>query len=121
MKEVIDGGHLYIALPPLYRVSQGKKEAYVYDDNERDLIIERMQKENKNSKVSIQRYKGLGEMNADQLWETTMNKDNRTLLQVTITDANVANEIFSTQMGEDVESRRDFIVKNAKLVTNIDI
>ena len=118
---MIDGGSLYLALPPRYRVSQGKKEYYAYDDNERDLMIERMQKENKNTKVGLPWYKGLGEMNADQLWETTMNKDNRTLLKVTISDAYQANEIFSTLMGEDVESRRDFIVNNAKLVTNIDI
>lgn len=121
MKEVIDGGHLYIALPPLYRVSQGKKEAYVYDDNERDLIIERMQKENKNSKVSIQRYKGLGEMNADQLWETTMDPDRRTLLKVTVESAEEAVKTFQNLMGSDVEARRSFIQERAKEVVNLDV
>ncbi len=121
MKEVIDGGHLYIALPPLYRVSQGKKEAYVYDDNERDLIIERMQKDNKNTKVLIQRYKGLGEMNADQLWDTTMDPDRRTLLKVTVESAEEAVKTFQNLMGSDVEARRSFIEKRAKEVVNLDV
>ena len=121
MKEVIDNGHLYIALPPLYRVSQGKKEAYVYDDNERDLIIKRMQKDNKNTKVSIQRYKGLGEMNADQLWDTTMDPDRRTLLKVTVESAEEAVKTFQNLMGSDVEARRSFIQKRAKEVVNLDV
>ena len=121
MKGVIDNGHLYIALPPLYRVSQGKKEAYVYDDNERDLIIKRMQKDNKNTKVSIQRYKGLGEMNADQLWDTTMDPDRRTLLKVTVESAEEAVKTFQNLMGSDVEARRSFIQKRAKEVVNLDV
>ena len=119
MPELITGGYVYIACPPLYKISKGKKSHWVYTDQQRDRILEEIKAEGQ--KIEIQRYKGLGEMNADQLWETTMNKDNRTLLQVTISDAYEANEIFSTLMGEDVESRREFIVKNAKLVTNIDI
>ncbi len=121
MKEVIDGGYLFLALPPLYRVSQGKKEAYAYDDNERDLLMERMKKDNKNTKVSMQRYKGLGEMNPTQLWETTMDPETRTLLQVSVESAAEAAETFQNLMGSDVEARRTFIEKNAKFVVNLDV
>jgi len=121
MKEIIDGGYLYLALPPLYRISQGKKEAYAFDDNERDITMERMKKANKNTKVGIQRYKGLGEMNPGQLWETTMDPERRTLMQVTVESAVEAAETFQDLMGHDVESRRNFIQKNAKFVVNLDV
>ena len=119
MPELITGGYVYIAQPPLYKISKGKKSHWVYTDQQRDRILEELKQDGK--KIEIQRYKGLGEMNKDQLWETTMNKENRTLLKVTISDAVEANLIFSTLMGEDVESRRDFIITNAKLVTNLDV
>ena len=119
MPELITGGYVYIAQPPLYKISKGKKSTYVYSDDQKDKLLSELKEENK--KIEIQRYKGLGEMNADQLWETTMSKENRTLLQVTISDAVEANLIFSTLMGEDVESRRDFIISNSKLATNLDI
>jgi len=121
MPEVILNGHIYMAMPPLYKLSQGKKALYAYDEKERVAISERMQKENKKKKIDLQRYKGLGEMNPDQLWSTTMDPDRRTLLQVTIEDSVEASKTFQDLMGIDVEARRKFIETNAKFVSNLDI
>jgi DNA gyrase subunit B len=121
MPELITNGHIYLAMPPLFRIRQGKKELYAYDENERDLLAERLRKENKSQKIEFQRYKGLGEMNPEQLWITTMDPDRRTLLKVTIDDATEASRNFQDLMGSDVEARRQFIENNAKFVSNLDI
>ena len=113
MKELIENGHLYIATPPLYQVKKGKEQVYCWSDAERDAIIERMKAGNKDVNVNVQRYKGLGEMNAEQLWETTMDPSRRTLRQITIENGAEADRIFSMLMGEDVPPRREFIEKNA--------
>ena len=119
MPELIIGGYVYIALPPLYKILKGKKETWTYSDQEKDIVVEEYKKTN--TKFEIQRYKGLGEMNANQLWETTMNPENRTLYKVTIEQLKNPNKVFSDLMGDDVEPRREFILKNAKYATNVDI
>ena len=116
MRELIDGGYIYIAQPPLFKVSKGKRHEYAFSDEQRDALIEEM-----GQNCDIQRYKGLGEMDPEQLWETTMDPATRTMLRVTLEDAMEADETFSILMGDKVEPRREFIEKNAKYVQNLDI
>ena len=115
MKELIEGGHIYIATPPLYLVKKGAKKEYAWSEDQRDLINQKF-----GGSAGIQRYKGLGEMNATQLWDTTMNPEFRTLRQVTIDSLTEADRVFSMLMGDDVPPRREFIEKNA-IYANIDI
>ncbi len=117
MKELIDKGMIYIAQPPLYRISRGKQEFYAFSERERDVYMKRLGR----VKVSIQRYKGLGEMNPDQLWKTTMDPATRTILKVRMDEAIEADRLFYELMGDDVECRRKFIEKNARYVTNLDV
>ncbi|MFZ1128195.1 DNA topoisomerase subunit B [Methanoregula sp.] len=117
MKKLIELGYVYIAQPPLFRVSKGKEEKYVYKESEMQKVSAAMGEKG----VNIQRYKGLGEMNAQQLWDTTMDPENRIFLQVSIEEAGYADEIFKTLMGKDVEIRKNFIMRHAKEVTNLDI
>jgi DNA gyrase subunit B len=141
MKELVELGHVYIAQPPLFKVKKGKQELYAYDDDEREEIIKRIKSEKKSGKsgageitpvaegeevvtsdgIAVSRFKGLGEMNPEQLWLTTMNPETRTVLQVTIESAADADRTFSILMGDEVEPRREFIEKNAKYVRNLDV
>jgi len=143
MKELIELGHVYIAQPPLYKVKKGKREQYAYDDDERDEVVKRLQQEKADKAkrgadeppaetveegavvmgngILISRFKGLGEMNPEQLWSTTMNPETRTILQVAIENAADADRTFSILMGDEVEPRREFIEKNAKYVRNLDV
>jgi DNA gyrase subunit B len=135
MYPIIEGGHLYAAQPPLFAISAGKKKQYAYSDEERDAIINKAiedrkakgvaidpnEDRNKQAGVTIQRYKGLGEMDAEQLWDTTMDPENRVLVQVKVDDAEKADAIFNKLMGTEVELRKNFIQANAKFVTELDI
>jgi DNA gyrase subunit B len=117
MVELIDAGYVYIAQPPLYRVTHKRQDYYAFSDTQLEQLLERIGRQG----VTVQRFKGLGEMNPEQLWETTMNPDKRTLLQVTVDDAAIADEVFSTLMGDNVEPRREFITENARYVRTLDV
>jgi DNA gyrase subunit B len=117
LQPLVEAGHVYIAQPPLFMVKSGKEEVYCYNDKERDEAIARLGRKN----LMVQRYKGLGEMNPEQLWRTTMNPETRTLLKVSMEDTVEADRIFTILMGEQVEPRRQFIEENALSVRNLDI
>lgn len=119
MRPLIEQGHIYLAQPPLFKLSRGKKVRYAYSDAQRDEYIAELGADG--GKVNIQRYKGLGEMDAEQLWETTMDPERRTMIQVTMADAERADEIFNILMGDKVAPRREFIEQNARFVRNLDI
>jgi DNA gyrase subunit B len=116
-REIIENGHLFIAQPPLYLVKKGKTQNWIYSDKE----LEQKMKQIGRDGVTVQRYKGLGEMNPEQLWDTTLNPDTRTMLRVDLDDAEVADEIFKILMGTEVEPRREFIEKHAKDVKRLDV
>jgi DNA gyrase subunit B len=120
LRPLVEKGYLYVAMPPLYKIASGKKETYVYSDQEKEDLVKEIKIKNPTANIGIQRYKGLGEMNPEQLWETTMNPEKRMLKQIKINDADGADETFTTLMGEEVAPRKKFIQSNAQLA-NLDI